>query len=121
MTNKLIQKRITRKRRKARTRAKIHGTASRPRLTVYRSLKHVYAQVIDDDAGKTIASANDQKLSKEKQSGNKSEVAREVGKLIAKHAKAKKITEVIFDKGGVRYHGRVKEVAEGAREGGIKF
>ncbi|MBU0612994.1 50S ribosomal protein L18 [Patescibacteria group bacterium] len=121
MSKILIQKKITRKRRKARTRAKIHGTAKRPRLALSRSLKHIYVQIIDDDAGNTIASASDQKLSKDKQSGKKEDIARDVGKLIAEHAKSKKITEVVFDKSGVKYHGRVKAVAEGAREGGLKF
>jgi large subunit ribosomal protein L18 len=121
MSKTLIQKRITRKRRKIRTRAKIHGTAKRPRLVVYRSLKHIYVQIIDDDAGKTIISTSDEKLPKGKQSGKKEDIAREIGKLIAELAKSKKVTEVIFDRGGVQYHGRVKAVAEGAREGGLKF
>jgi large subunit ribosomal protein L18 len=117
----LIQKRITRKRRKARTRAKIHGSATRPRLAVHRRLKHIYVQIINDDAGVTIVSIDDQKLAKDKQTGTKVEVAREVGKSIAELAKAKKVTEIVFDRAGVRYHGRIKAVAEGAREGGLKF
>ncbi len=121
MTKTLIQKGTTKKRRKTRTRAKVHGTAKRPRLAVYRSLKHIYVQVIDDDTGNTIVSANDQKLPKGKQSGKKEDIAREIGKLVAEQAKSKKITEVVFDRGAVRYHGRVKAVAEGAREGGLKF
>ena len=121
MTKTLIKKRITRNRRKIRTRAKLHGTAERPRLAVFRSLKHIYVQVINDDTNNTIISASDQKLPKQKQSGKKEEVAREIGKMIAEQAKAKKITEVIFDRAGAKYHGRVKAVAEGAREGGLKF
>lgn len=121
MKNILIQKRLTRKRRKARTRAKIQGNTERPRLAVHRSLKHIYAQVIDDKTGTTITSTNDTKLPKANQSGKKVDVAREVGKLIAEQAIAKKVTEVVFDRAGVKYHGRIKAVAEGAREGGLKF
>ena len=106
--------------RHARVRSKITGTAARPRLDVFRSNSHIYAQLIDDEKGVTLASA----ASNEKDfgvSGGKCEGARKVGKLIAERAKAKKVSEVVFDRGGYIYHGRVKELAEGAREGGLKF
>lgn len=106
--------------RHARVRSKITGTAERPRLDVFRSNSHIYAQIIDDVKGVTLVSA----ASNEKDfgiSGGNCEGARKVGKLIAERAKDKKITEVVFDRGGYIYHGRVKELAEGAREGGLKF
>ena len=101
--------------RHKRVRAKISGTAERPRLNVFRSEKNIYAQVIDDVAGVTLCSASSLKLD-----GNKT-AAREVGKAVAKAALAKGIEEVVFDRGGYLYHGRVAELAEGAREGGLKF
>ena len=106
--------------RHARVRSKITGTAERPRLDVFRSNSHIYAQLIDDVKGVTLASA----ASNEKDfgtSGGNCEGARKVGKLIAERAKKIKISEVVFDRGGYIYHGRVKELAEGAREGGLKF
>lgn len=106
--------------RHARVRSKITGTADRPRLDVFRSNTNIYAQLIDDSKGVTIVSA----ASNEKDfgiSGGNCEGARKVGKLIAERAKSKKISEVVFDRGGYIYHGRVKELAEGAREGGLKF
>lgn len=106
--------------RHARVRAKISGTAQRPRLDVFRSNCHIYAQLIDDVNGVTLAAAG----SNEKDfgvSGGNCEGARKVGQLIAERAAAKGITEVVFDRGGYVYHGRVKELAEGAREGGLKF
>jgi large subunit ribosomal protein L18 len=111
-------KEITQNRRKARIRAKISGTADRPRLTVFRSLKAIYAQVVDDTTGKILASASDLK-SKEK--GTKVEKAKNVGLEIAKKAKDLKIETVVFDRNKYKYHGRVAAVAEGAREGGLKF
>ncbi len=100
-------------------RARISGTSKRPRLHVFRSLKHIYVQVIDDSKGKTLLSASDQDVStKEK---GKSAAAFALGKEIAKRAKEKKIKEVVFDRGGNIYHGRIKAVAEGARDGGLKF
>ena len=104
--------------RKNRVRAKISGTKERPRLSVYRSNNHIYGQIIDDVAGKTLVSASDVK-SKEK--GNKSEIAGKVGEEIAKVAIAKKIKKVVFDRNGFAYHGRVKALAEGARKGGLVF
>ena len=104
--------------RHKRVRAKISGTAERPRLNVFRSEKNIYAQVIDDVNGVTLCSASSLKL--EGSGGNKT-AAREVGKAVAKAALAKGIEEVVFDRGGYLYHGRVAELAEGAREGGLKF
>ena len=106
--------------RHARVRGKISGTADRPRLAVYRSNKNISAQIIDDVTGATLVAA----ASNEKDfgiSGGNKEGAHKVGKLIAERAAEKGITEVVFDRGGYIYHGRVKELAEGAREGGLKF
>ena len=109
-----------RAKRHARVRAKISGTPERPRLNVYRSTKHIYAQLIDDVNGVTLASASSMDKNFEVVGGN-TEAARKVGTKIAERALAKNITEVVFDRGGYLYHGRVKELAEGAREGGLKF
>ena len=106
--------------RHLRVRNKISGTPERPRLNVFRSLSNIYAQLIDDVKGVTLASASTLDKEFNGYGGNK-EAAREVGKLIAKRAAEKGITEVVFDRGGNIYHGRVKELAEGAREGGLKF
>ncbi len=95
------------------------GTAERPRLVVFRSLKHITAQVIDDKAGKTLASASDAEL--KGKAGTKSERAAAVGKLIAEKAVAKKITTVVFDRGGYLFHGRVKILADAARQAGLTF
>lgn len=103
-------------RRIARVRAKISGTAERPRMSVVRSLKHISVQVIDDVAGKTLVSASDKDVK-----GTKLEKAQAVGKLIAERAKAKGINTVVFDRRDKQYHGRVRAVAEGAREGGLQF
>ena len=111
---------IARLRRHKRVRGKISGTAQRPRLNVFRSTSNIYAQLIDDVAGVTLASASTLDKEFNGYGGNK-EAAREVGKLIAKRAAEKNITEVVFDRGGYIFHGRVKELAEGAREGGLKF
>lgn len=107
-------------RRHKRVRGKISGTAQRPRLNVFRSLHHIYAQVIDDVQGVTLASASTMDKDFEGTTGNR-EAAKKVGLAIAKKAAEKGITEVRFDRGGFVYHGRVKELAEGAREGGLKF
>ena len=106
--------------RHKRVRAKISGTAERPRLNVFRSLSNIYAQIIDDTTGNTIVAANSTEKGFEGNGGNK-EAAKKVGAMIAERAKAKGITEVVFDRGGYVYHGRVKELAEGAREGGLQF
>ncbi len=110
---------IQRLKRHKRVRAKISGTEARPRLCVYRSLNNIQAQVIDDVKGVTLASASS--LEKDFGNGGNKEAARKVGKLIAERAVAKGISEVVFDRGGYVYHGRVLELAEGAREGGLKF
>ncbi len=112
-----------RKRRHRRIRGKISGTSERPRLNVFRSLEHVYAQVIDDVAGHTLVSAStvDKGLSAELEGKSKSERAGLVGKTVAERAKAQGIESVVFDRGGYLYHGRIKALAEGAREGGLKF
>ena len=107
-------------RRHKRVRGKIFGTAQKPRLCVFRSLKNIYAQVIDDENGKTLASASS--LDKEfNQYGGNIEAAKLVGQAVAKAAMDKGITEVVFDRGGYIFHGRVEALAEGAREAGLKF
>ena len=102
----------------------MHGTKDRPRLFVYRSNQHIYAQLVDDGPGgspaKVLMSASDEDL-KAKKGEKKSDMAKEVGKLIAKKAIEAKIESVVFDRGGFVYHGRIKLLAEGAREGGLKF
>ena len=106
--------------RHKRIRGKISGTAERPRLSVFRSEKHIYAQIIDDTAGKTLVSASSVEKGFEGPGSNK-EAARKVGKTVAERAVKAGIEEVVFDRGGYIYHGRVQELAEGAREGGLKF
>lgn len=106
--------------RHKRVRAKISGTTARPRLCVYRSLKNISAQIIDDTTGRTLVSASTLEKGFEGNGGNK-EAAKKIGMLIAERAVAKEITEVVFDRGGYIYHGRVMDLAEGAREGGLKF
>lgn len=115
--------RSARKRRHYRMRRKLFGTAERPRLNVYRSLGNIYAQVIDDEAGHTLVSASsvDKKLVGDLDGKDKKEQAGLVGKAVAERALAAGIETVIFDRGGFIYHGRVKALAEGAREGGLKF
>jgi len=114
-------KNTTRKRRHARVRKTVSGTVTRPRLNVYRSNKNIYAQLIDDANGSTLASAStvDKELGLES-TGNV-EAAKKVGELIAKRAQDKGVTSVVFDRGGYLYHGRVKALAEGAREAGLEF
>ncbi len=106
--------------RHKRVRSKISGTAECPRLNVYRSTNNIYAQLIDDVKGVTLASASSLDKEIDVYGGNK-DAARKVGQLIAKRAADKGITDVVFDRGGYIFHGRVKELAEGAREGGLKF
>ena len=110
--------------RQARVRKKVSGTPDRPRLSVFRSLKHIYAQVIDDTTGRTIAAASSQETLKsnaEAASGTKTDVSAEVGKALADRALAAGVTRVVFDRGGCKYHGRVKALADGSREGGLQF
>ena len=109
-----------RKKRHKRVRSKISGTPARPRLNVYRSEKHIYAQVIDDTIGHTLCAASSVEKDFEGSGANK-EAARKVGKMIAERAAGKGIATVVFDRGGYIYHGRVKELAEAAREGGLTF
>ncbi len=116
--NQVKQKRIKRSIRHSRVRSKVTGVSAVPRLNVFRSGAHIYAQIIDDSTGQTLASASSLKV---KATGKKSEISKEVGKAIAAKAAEKKITQVVFDRGGYKYHGRVKSLAEGAREGGLKF
>ena len=111
--------RQARERRHRRIRGKIHGTAERPRVAVFRSNKGISAQLIDDDSGKTLAGASWVGL--KSFSGNKTEQATEVGKTLAAAAKEAGVEACVFDRGGYLYHGRVKALAEGAREGGLKF
>ena len=106
--------------RHKRVRGKISGTAECPRLNVFRSTKNIYAQIIDDVKGVTLVAASSLDKEFNGNGGNK-EAARKVGEMIAKRAAEKGITEVVFDRGGYIFHGRVKELAEGAREGGLKF
>lgn len=115
-----VTKEARRKKIRSRIRGKIRGTAERPRLSVYRSNKEIYVQIINDDNGTTLAAAS----SRDKdftRSGNKVEQSKGIGKTIAAKASEKGISTVVFDRGGYLYHGRVKAVAEGAREGGLKF
>ncbi len=109
-----------RQHRHKRVRGKISGTAECPRLNVYRSLQHIYAQLIDDVKGVTLVSASSVEKDFEEYGGNKT-AARKVGEMVAKRAADKGITECVFDRGGYIYHGRVQELAEGAREGGLNF
>lgn len=114
----MLQKQLNRLRRKARVRSQISGSAKRPRLSVFRSGAHIYAQLIDDVNGKTLASASDLKAEGKT---TKTEKAAGVGITLAEAAKGLKIKEVVFDRGGFAYHGRVKALAEAARKGGLKF
>ena len=106
-----------RARRHIRVRKKLSGTAERPRLVVFRSLKHIYAQLVDDATGKTIVTVSDLTID----SGKKLERASAVGKAVAARAKEMGLARVVFDRAGYRYHGRIKAVADGAREGGLEF
>ena len=117
---KKTDRKMERQRRHIRVRRKISGTTERPRLCVYRSNSNIYVQIIDDVAGNTLVSASTLDKEIKTKYANK-EAAKEVGTLIAKRAADKKITEVVFDRGGYIYHGVVKELAEAAREGGLKF
>ena len=109
--------------RHARVRRKVKGTSERPRLAVFRSLNHVYAQVIDDSQGVTLAAAStlDSELRGQRDGKVKAETSKGVGQLIARRAKERGVSEVVFDRGGYKYHGRVKALADAAREGGLVF
>ena len=110
-------RRESRTRRHERVRERLHGSGGRPRLAVFPSLSHIYAQVIDDESGRTLVAAAEPKDAK----GSKSERAKAVGQLLGERAKAKGIEEVIFDRGGYRYHGRVKALGDAARSAGLRF
>lgn len=118
-----IKSHKARERRRRRVRMKLSGTSERPRLSVFRSLDNIYAQVIDDVQGRTLASASslDKDLRSEMSDKTKKEQAELVGKTVAERAKAAGIETVVFDRGGFLYHGRVKALADGARDGGLKF
>ncbi len=118
-----VEPQLARRRRHARVRAKVQGTALMPRLCVFRSLNHIYAQVIDDEQQHTLASVStlDPELGAEPGGKAKTERAQLVGSLVARRALAKGIKEVAFDRGGYKYHGRVKALAEAARQAGLKF
>ncbi len=115
-----VSKNAVRKRVHQRIREKVHGTAERPRLNVYRSLNHIYVQLVDDEAGKTLVSASSNE-GKGKKSGGNVAIAREIGKRIAERAKEKGVKAVVFDRGGYLYHGRVKALADAARAAGLEF
>ena len=116
--NRQKQKNLKRTIRHRRVRSRVSGAANRPRLAVFKANKHIYAQLIDDTSGKTLAQASSLKV---KAKGKKSDLAKAVGKAIATQGLAKNIKAVKFDRGGFAYHGRVKALAEGAREGGLEF
>lgn len=119
MEKKIKARQQLRLRRKRRIRARISGTAERPRMSVFRSTRHVYAQVIDDITGHTLVSASSFEKGNHKRANE--EVCMEIGKVLAERCKAKNITKIVFDKNGNQYHGRIKAVATGAREGGLLF
>ena len=113
-------KKTQKEKRHKKVRAKIQGTEERPRLCVFRSNKHIYAQIIDDEKGWTLVSASDLEV-KDSRKNKKTNLAQKVGQLIAQKAKEKKIKTVVFDRGGFRYHGRIKTLADEARKQGLQF
>lgn len=123
MASKTEQKRAGRERRKRAIRKKIHGEASRPRLSVFRSSRHIYAQVIDDVQGNTLVAAStmEKELQTQLEGLKNSDRARLIGKLVAERCLAQSIGQVVFDRNGYIYHGRVQALADGAREGGLDF
>ena len=114
----VLEKRMHREKRHKRVRRKVAGTAARPRLSVYRSNVHIYAQLIDDDAGRTLAAADSREVG---EAENRKDAAHQVGALIANKASEAGIEAVVFDRGGNKYHGRIAALAKGAREGGLKL
>ena len=118
----MLAKKVKRRNRvRAGIRGKFSGTSARPRLSVFRSNKDIYAQLIDDVAGATLASASSRSKAFSKEKGTKTELAAKVGEMLAENAKKEGLESVVFDRGGYLYHGRVKALAEGARKGGLKF
>jgi large subunit ribosomal protein L18 len=114
-------KTVNRKRRQERVRTRVRGTDSRPRLCVFRSAKHIYAQVISDEAGATLVSASTMSVDLRGGGGKKLDAAKKVGEIIAKRCLEKSISQVVLDRNGFLYHGRIKALAEAAREAGLKF
>jgi large subunit ribosomal protein L18 len=112
---------VSRSRRHSRVRKKVVGTADRPRLVVFRSTRHVQAQIVDDTVGKTLAAASSMEADVRGADGDKTAKANTVGKLLGERAKAAGVSTVVFDRGGNRYHGRIAAVADGAREAGLEF
>lgn len=117
----MLSKNTKRIRRHRRIRTKVKGTNSCPRLSVFRSNNYIHCQMINDEKGETLVSASDLELKQGKEKKSKKDIAFETGKLIAQKAKEKGIEKVVFDRGGYKYHGRVKALADGAREGGLQF
>jgi large subunit ribosomal protein L18 len=115
------KKQLNKQRRHRRVRANVVGTKERPRASVFKSNRHIFVQFIDDKAGKTLVSSKIISNQKSKIKGTKSEKAEKIGEMLAEKAKEAGINEVVFDRGGFKYHGRIKAVAEGLRKGGIKF
>ena len=120
-TSTIVKKHAARVKRKTHIRVRVSGDVERPRLSVYRSLNHIYAQIIDDVSGKTLVAASTLSPELKDAKGKKKDQAKEVGKLLAKKCVEARIGSVVFDRNGFNYHGRVAAVAEGAREGGLKF
>jgi len=118
-----VKSHLARKRRHYRIRMKLSGTAERPRMNVFRSVENIFVQVINDETGHTVAAAStiDKELRSQMDGKTKTEQAQLVGKAVAERAQAANVNEVVFDRGGYIYHGRIKALAEGAREGGLKF
>ena len=119
----MFKRQELRESRHQRVRKRVVGTAERPRLNVFRSLNNIYAQIVSDENGKTLVAAStiDKEVKEAVKAGGNTAAATEVGKLIAQRAKKKKIKQVVFDRGGYQYHGRVKALADAAREGGLEF
>jgi len=120
LSNTMKKEQVKRQRRHKKIRAKIKGTASRPRLCVFRSNQHIYVQLIDDQKGKTLMSCSDFEIKKQK-TLTKLELAKEIGLALAKKALKEEIRKIVFDRAGYKYHGRIKAIADGAREGGLEF
>lgn len=120
---RIQEKEIQRRKRHRRVRAKVSGTAERPRLSISRSIQHMYAQIIDDTRGHTLTAAStlEPAVKAELKSGGNVDAAKKIGQLIAERAKQQGISAVVFDRGGYKYHGRVQALADGAREGGLVF
>jgi len=115
------KKRLVREKKKRRIRGIISGSAKRPRLSVFKSAKHIYVQAIDDEQGRTMAAASSVEKGFTLASGGNRAAAKEVGRMIAERLQAESVKEVVFDRNGFIYHGRIKELADGAREAGLKF